>query len=611
MSIDPDAIAPRHDGSRHRRRPRKFYRKWWFWLLVVVVLVIIAIAAVAAWVGTRALEAKSELESALPLASEIQEKVLAGDAEGAAATAAKMAEHTGAARVHTNDPVWRAVEFLPVAGVNLAAVRQMSDIADDLANDAIVPLSGLAPLLQGSTFKPVNGAIDLAPIIAAKETVNEASASVTSSLERLRAIDKKPLVDQVSSAAGQLDTLLATYEPTLISAKELIAVIPDAMGASGPRDYLLVFQNNTEVMPRGGTVGSLVDIHVDAGRIELGQQASPLAWELGANTVIPIAQDEQDLWIGLGKNMQNLTETPRFSLSYDIAREMWKEKFGVEISGLISLDPVALSYIVTATGPITLPDGGVLTGDTLVKGLMSDVYVKYPNPLDQDAYYQAIVSTTFGAITAGNFDPMALFNAILTGANQKRVLMWTSNPAEQALLAGSPFQGEPISSTETTEGIGVYFRDYTPSKMAFYLTQSVKVTQASCPATDTHKTRVTVTLANNITPEAAKALPKYVSLANTSTGIKRGDILLGIKVYGPEGSAFVGGQSNSKYAVSPGSDRTFSVGQTRTQLSPGQNISSTYDFVAPGAAIKTQLTDISPVVSPTEVIMETVDCAAF
>jgi len=609
MSIDPDAIAPRHDGSRHRRRPRRFYQKWWFWLIVVVVLVLIAVAAVAAWVGTRALEAKSELEAALPLASNIQDQVLAGDAAGAADTAAEMAKHTAAARVNTNDPVWRAIEFVPVLGVNLAAVRQMSDIADDLANNAIVPLSSLAPLLQGSTFKPVDGAIDLGPIIAAKETVKGASASVTDSLKRIRAIDTDPLLDQVSGAAGQLDALLTKYEPTLASANKLIAVIPDAMGASGPRDYLLVFQNNTEVMPRGGTVGSLVDLHVDNGRIELSQQASPLAWPLRNDTVVPVDPGVQTMWVGLGKNMQNLTETPRFSLSFDIAKEMWMQKFGVEIDGLISLDPVALSYIVTATGPITLPDGGVLTGDTLVQSLMSDVYVKYPDPLDQDAYYQAIVATTFGAITGGNFDPMTLFNSVLTAAQQKRVLMWTGNPAEQALITGSPFQGEPIFSTDASEGVGVYFRDYTPSKMSYYLNQTVDIAQASCPDTDTRKTRVTVTLTNTITAAAARKLPSYVSTPHDV--VKRGDVVLGLKVYGPEGSSFVGGQSGSFSTVVPGTDGTFSVGQARDHLRPGDSITSTFDFVAPGATLKTMLTDISPVVTPTNTTIHAVDCAAF
>jgi hypothetical protein len=610
MSIDTNAIAPRHESAtRHRRRPRKFYRKWWFWLIVVVVLIVLVIAAVAAWVGTRALEAKSELEAAIPLASQIQEQVLAGDAAGAAATADTMARHTETAKKHTNDPVWLAVEVVPVLGPNLAAVRELSGVADDLADDAIVPLAALAPLLQGSAFKPVNGAIDLAPLITAKASVADASASITSSLGKIRDMDADELLDQVTAAQTQLETLLAKYEPTLASASKIIDVLPDALGASGPRNYLLAFQNNTEVMPRGGTVGSLAVIHVDNGRIELTQQASPVDFKIRNDTIIPVPADEQALWVGLGKTMQNLTETPSFSQSFDIAHEMWLQKFGVSIDGLIALDPIALSYIVGATGPITLDDGTILNGDNLVQSLLSDVYVKYPLTLDQDAYYQKISSTTFGALTAGNFDPMLLFNAVMGAAEQKRVLMWTSNPAEQALLAGSPFQGEPIASTDSTEGVGVYFRDYTPSKMSFYLTQAVTVQQASCAETDTRITRVSVTLTNTVTPAVARKLPRYVS--NPHDYIKKGDVELGIKIYGPEGSTFVRGQSGSKAAVAPGSDGVYSVGQTRTLLGPGASTTSVFDFVAPGATLKTMSTDISPVVSPTAVTVQTVECAAL
>ena len=613
--IDETAMPIRHGETRHKVRGvkdggrRTFYRKWWFWLIVAVVVVVIGVAGIAAWVGTRALEAKSELEAALPLASDIQAQVLAGDAEGAAKTAEKMANHTEVARNNTNDPVWVAMEAVPVLGPNLAAVRQLADITDDLADEAIVPLAKLAPLLQGSSFKPVDGAINLAPLIEAKTAVADASASVTSSLQKIEAIDTKPLLDQVSGASTQLETMLAKYEPTLQTASSIIAVVPDALGASGPRNYLLAFQNPTEVMPRGGTVGSLAVIHVENGKVELTQQASPLDFPLRKSTIIPVPDDAQALWVGLGKNMQNLTETPRFSLSFEVAHEMWLQKFGVSIDGLIALDPIALSYIVGATGPITLDDGSVLTGDNLVQSLLSDVYVKYPNPLDQDAYYQKISSTTFGAITGGNFDPMTLFTAVMTAAEQKRVLMWTSNTAEQALLAGSPFQGEPIPTTDVSEGVGAYFRDYTPSKMSYYLNQTVDIAQASCPDTDTRKTRVTVTLANTITPAVLRTLPAYVSTPHDV--VKRGDLVLGVKIYGPEGSTFVGGQSGSFATVGPGSDGSYSIGETRDHLHAGDSITSVFDFVSPGAALKTMLSDVSPVVNPTNLNIHQVECSAI
>ena len=590
--------------SRRRSRP-PFYRRWWFWLIVVIALLVGA----AAWLGVRGLEAKSELEAALPLASQIQEQVLAGDSAGAEATVAAMAGHTEVARANTGDVVWRAAEFIPVAGANLAALRQLSESSDSLVNDALSPLAEIAPLLTPDAIKPVDGAFDLATLASIQPPVAAAASAVSDSLADVKSIDPAFLLPPLSAAVDRLDRVMSEYEPLLTSTSGILSVLPDALGASGPRDYLLAFQNNAEVMPRGGTVGSLVLVHVEDGRISLAQQASPLDFGLGTEFVIPIEPDAQQLWLGLGKNMQNLTETPRFSLSFDIAREMWQKKFGVEIDGLIALDPIVLSYITSATGPITLPDGGTLTRENLVKSLLSDVYVKYSNPLAQDAYYQAISATTFEAVASGNFDPASLLVAITKGAEEKRVLIWTSDPEEQALLDGSTFQGEPIAGTATTEGMGIYFRDLTPSKMAYYLDQSVTVSQASCADDGTRTTRVTVTLTNSIAPEAVKALPSYVSVARGP--ISKGDILIGVSAYAPAGYTLAASQSGSESEVTPGTDGDFVVAQTRDLLSPGETITSTFDFVAEGAGLKTMSTDISPVVNPTTVAIETVDCSAL
>ena len=605
---------PAHELNRARRSAdkkfwRTFFTRWWGWAIVGVVVILLLLAAAGAWVATRGLEAKAELEEAIPLASTIQDAVLAGDVDTAIESAKSMAKHTELARENTSDPIWRSAEALPVIGPNLSAVRILAEQADSLAVDAIVPLSSLAPLLEGSALKPVDGALDLAPISDAVDTIDGASAALSASLVRVQAIDKGALLGPVSAAVTKLDKMLAKYEPTLRSASQLVDVIPDALGASAPRNYLLIFQNNGEVMPRGGTVGSMAQIHVENGRVELLEQSSPTNFPRRATPIIPVSDEDQRLWISLGRTAQNITETPSFSQSFDIAQAMWQEKFGVSIDGIISLDPVALSYIVTATGPITLPDGTLLTGDHLVQSLMSDVYVKYPNPKDQDSYYEAISETTFNSITAGNFDPAKLFEAVMKGAKEKRVLMWTSNPAEQALITGSVFAGEPIVATAATEGVGVYFRDYTPSKMAFYLNQKVAVSQASCPDTDTRKTRVTVTLLNTVAAAAARKLPIYVSEPNGL--VKKGDIVVGIKVYGPEGSTFVGGESSALEKVSPATDGSYVVGDMRTQISPQGSTTVTFDFVSQGADLKKMQTDVTPVVNATALTVETVDCASF
>ena len=43
---------------------------------------------------------------------------------------------------------------------------------------------------------------------------------------------------------------------------------------------------------------------------------------------------------------------------------MWQHKTGEHLDGALALDPTALSYLLHATGPATLPDGSRVTEAT-------------------------------------------------------------------------------------------------------------------------------------------------------------------------------------------------------------------------------------------------------
>lgn len=109
---------------------------------------LIATAAVAAVVGKqvydRAMSAKGSLEQAMPLASKAADQVIAGDSEGAKATAAQLSKLTADAREQTSGDLWKGLEWVPVAGPNLQAVRTAAAVSDDLVRDALTPATALS-----------------------------------------------------------------------------------------------------------------------------------------------------------------------------------------------------------------------------------------------------------------------------------------------------------------------------------------------------------------------------------------------------------------------------------------------------------------------------------
>ncbi|MFF1571182.1 DUF4012 domain-containing protein [Leifsonia sp. NPDC058292] len=594
--------APRR-SRRAASAPRKrLASRWWFWLIVAIVVVAVFVVA---WVGIRGLLAKQQLERAMPLVTTLKTQVLAQDAAGAKATLAKIEPKVADARSLTSDPVWRAAEIIPGLGANLRVTRVVAQQTDAVVDGAITPLVEVSGSLSLEALKPKNGAIDVAPLAKLTAPVDKASASVDTALSTLKRLDTAGAIGQVVSAKTKLETMLTPIAGQLNGAKSLLQIVPGVLGADGPRNYLLVFQNNGELMAGGGTVGSMAILHVENGTIQLVEQSSaaPAEFPMFDSAVTPIPEDVAQLYPNsLGRYVQNLTETPRFSLSFDIAKAMWKQAKNIDIDGMISIDTVALAQFLDVTGPVQLPDGSSLDSKNAVRMLLVGFYETYTAE-QVDTINQALTQAVFGKLLAGDVDPKKLASFVASASAQHRILLWSNDDAEQKAIRQSAFYGAPPVSSATTDAFGVYFRDVTPSKMALYLKQSVDLAQASCTADGKTDVRVTVTLTNGA--PAGVQLPSYV------TG-KENNIRLRVNTYAPPGFTVAGATvSNDPAAPQIGTDGEYPVVQSVVNILPGETQTVTFDLIADHADARALTARVTPAVSTTTITQGALDCGTW
>src|SRR5690606_5018452 len=138
-----------------------------------------------------------------------------------------------------------------------------------------------------------------------------------------------------------------------------LQLLPGALGAEGPRNYLMLFQNNAEARGAGGNPAAILLVNVTDGRISIAQQASSTDFQNARPTPVTALDPETTARYGdkVGRYMQDIMLTPDFTESADIMRAWWAETFGTPIDAVVSFDPVALGYLLGATGPVTLPTG--------------------------------------------------------------------------------------------------------------------------------------------------------------------------------------------------------------------------------------------------------------
>lgn len=609
LSESSDSTSPSSRSRGHRRRSRRSKARRVKRIALRVGLGILAVVVfAAAWVGIRGYLAKEELEAAVPLASRIQNQVIDGDKQGAAATLDTLKARSGAAAQLTSDPIWRAAEFVPWAGSNLTVVRELADIVNEVTLDGITPVIELAGQLNLSDFKPVDNSIAIQPLVDLAPQLAEASNALANAQSRVRDLERSDTIGPVSAAADQLETVVDKAVNAVTSVERATALLPEILGANGPRNYLLLIQNPAELRAGGGIPGAMAVIHTDNGRIDLAAQGSSSDFSHFPSPVLELPLETRGLYGDItGEYIQDVTLTPQFTISAPLAREMWRLQFGTEVDGVIAVDPITLAYLLQASGPVTLPGGEQLTADNAVQVLLSDVYARFPNPDDQDLFFAAAASAVFSQVLGGDIDPKKMIESLARAGGEGRVLVWSADAASQTRLEETTLAGLLPASDRLNQKFGVYFNDATGAKMDYYLDRQITLEHAVCRNDGLITAVVTVTLTNTAPADAATSLPEYVT-GGGGFGVTPGHIRTITAVYGPPDAINQGATSDREIGVHTTMDSGYPVSAVDLELAPGDSATVRYTMLLTADPNTTVTLRNTPGIYPIEIEKASHNC---
>jgi hypothetical protein len=529
-----------------------------------------AVVAVV-WVGLQAWHARGELISASAAGSDVVSAVQAGDDTAAAAALERVQEHTRAARDAADGPVWRALEVVPWAGAQLAAVRTVADHVAAVSDD------GLAPVLAAAR-SAAGGSIDTAALSAQRDDLAAAARVWADADSAVAGIDEGALVPPLAGAVSQARALLDGGAAVVDGVARAAVVLPGLLGSDGPRSVLVMLQNPAESRTGGGITGAFVELQVDQGAITLVRQADSTQFPYRDQPIGPVPASQTSLYGDVvGRFVQNATMTADFALSAQLASAWWAAAYGDRPDAVLAIDPLVLSALLEVHGPVALGDGTSLTADELPRRLLIDPYTTL-DPEAQTAFLEDVTTRVFGALTA-DIRPVDWVRALAPAIADGRVSLWSADATEQAALSGSPVGGMAARvAAAGAAGFGVYLNDATGGKMDSYLSVSVDAGFASCPSVDGTTAVMRVTLSNTA-PADARAWPQSMT-GGGLFGTAVGDIGTLVTASAPPGAAFGGvtGEEGALLSANVVDDGRPSSA-VRVNVSPGETETVELRFV--------------------------------
>ena len=163
----------------------------------------------------------------------------------------------------------------------------------------------------------------------------------------------------------------------------------------------MAFQTNAEARGTGGLLGGFGILRFDNGVASVDTLAANLDLEEAIAPIdLGLAYDPQYAYAEPFTDFRNSNLSPHFPYAAEIWKTMFAERTGENVDGVIGIDPVALSYILGATGPVTMPDREVVSRENVVELTESTAYLRFPeDQVARKQYLQDIANAVVDKMT--------------------------------------------------------------------------------------------------------------------------------------------------------------------------------------------------------------------
>ncbi len=509
--------------------------------------VLVLLLVFGCWLGFQANAAKSNLEAARNSAQQAKSAVLQGNTGDASRFALDAQSHAQAARDAAHSLPWDIAAAVPWLGSPFETGQQISDVVLNLATDVLKPIAD-----AGKTVSPnhllADGRLDVLTLRKEEPVLQKFATDATRLNTQAQAISEPAYLDAMVNARSQLQAQTEDLSKLLTNTALAARLAPSMLGADGPRSYFMGFQTNAEARGTGGLLGGFGIIRFDDGKpsvdtlspnTDFNRKFEPLS--LGPEF------DNQYGFTNPSTDIRNSNQSSHFPYAAQIWKSM-AQQLGMNVDGAIAIDPVALSYVLGATGPVVMPDGETVTKDNAVELTESTAYIRYPGEKDQTArkkFLQDIAAEVVKQVLGNVKSPRALLDALGRAVSERRISVWSSFPEEQALLEQTPLAhtipDDPAPYAE------IVVNNLGGNKLDYYLDRKIEYVADGCDG-DMRSSTVTIRLKNNVTnPES---LPDNVagrlgfSPTHGADLIPKGTMFASVRLLATKGAKLINVMSN-------------------------------------------------------------------
>lgn len=414
------------------------------------------------------------------------------------------------------------------------------------------------------------------------EKTDFAIEKVELAAKEIAKVDSTNLPSDIKAKIEFLKQNIQTFSETLKETSKHFPAILKLLGDRYPHRYLILLQNNDEIRPTGGFIGSYIIMDMNEGYIQ--KMTVHDVYDLDGSYGGKI--DPPDIIKDFTQNLRlrDANYSPDFPTSAAKIKWIMEKEKGPGVDTVIAVNQSILKDFLEITGPIQVGNFGKLDADNyslllsyVIEGkIWGEKDPKHILKVFIPAFKEAIFKEeNIGKITS----------RIYHAAQRKDILMWSKDPDVEALFDAAGLSGKIAENAEGEDYLSVINFSFGGTKSEKFMEENIShgtyidrygnvIDEVTVKRTHTFTDAIYKQWKKTLGAYGLKEMPDWLIDI-----LGRGDNTTTIRIYVPEGSILMDatGSVETKYD----SDLKKTYFYTKMQVKAGQSQEITVKYRLP------------------------------
>ncbi len=268
---------------------------------------------------------------------------------------------------------------------------------------------------------------------------------LSAAAEALSRVDPDLVPPEYQENFEELSRVLPGLEDNLNRLQSFSEALKNILGNDAQRRYLFVFQNDTEIRPAGGFIGSFAEVDVLRGEIKRIHLPGDGSYNLQGSLELRVEAPKPLALLNARWEFQDANWFPDFKASAQKLLEFYASAGGPTVDGVIAVNARFVADLLDILGPVEMPSyDRMITSENFLLETQKIVEMEYDREKNKPKQFLSDLApellNRMQRAKGSAFLP--LLESLKRGLNQKDIQLYFTDAQSQASIRELGWSGE-------------------------------------------------------------------------------------------------------------------------------------------------------------------------